>query len=116
MACATSSWSTALTPSSCGHRTCSHRPSLFWRLDSSSVAPVTHDAGSPTGYVFAGPRLSRASRLQGTHSRASGSMAAMRSSPETTSDVLFDDVGVLRDRDLWLELRAREPENSARGW
>jgi tagatose 1,6-diphosphate aldolase len=43
-------------------------------------------------------------------------MAAMRSSPETTSDVLFDDVGVLRDRDLWLELRAREPENSARGW
>ena len=43
-------------------------------------------------------------------------MAAMRSSPETTSDVLFDDVGVLRDRDLWLELRAREPENPARGW
>ena len=30
--------------------------------------------------------------------------------------MLLDDVGVLRDRDLWLELRAREPENPARGW
>jgi predicted acetyltransferase len=49
-------------------------------------------------------------------SRAIGSVAAMRSSSETISDALFDDVGVLRDRDLWLELRAREPENSARGW
>ena len=26
------------------------------------------------------------------------------------------DVGILRDRDLWLELRAREPANEARGW
>jgi predicted acetyltransferase len=29
---------------------------------------------------------------------------------------LLDDVGALRDRDLWLELRAREPANPARGW
>lgn len=29
---------------------------------------------------------------------------------------LLDDIGVLRDRDLWLELRAREPANPARGW
>lgn len=43
-------------------------------------------------------------------------MAAMKSSPETISDALFDDFGVLRDRDLWLELRAREPENASRGW
>lgn len=28
----------------------------------------------------------------------------------------FEDVGALRDRDLWLELRAREPANAARGW
>lgn len=26
------------------------------------------------------------------------------------------DIGKLRDRDLWLELRAREPANPARGW
>jgi tagatose 1,6-diphosphate aldolase len=29
---------------------------------------------------------------------------------------LLDDIGTLRDRDLWLDLRAREPENPARGW
>lgn len=29
---------------------------------------------------------------------------------------LFDDIGVLRDRDLWLEVRAREPANAVRGW
>jgi len=34
----------------------------------------------------------------------------------TISTALLDDVGVLRDRDLWLDLRAREPENPARGW
>jgi predicted acetyltransferase len=30
--------------------------------------------------------------------------------------MLFDDIGVLRDRDLWLELRARDPANATRGW
>jgi len=40
----------------------------------------------------------------------------MTSRTETISTTLFDDVGVLRDRDLWLELRAREPENPTRGW
>jgi tagatose 1,6-diphosphate aldolase len=29
---------------------------------------------------------------------------------------LLDDVGMLRDRELWLELRSREPANKARGW
>jgi predicted acetyltransferase len=29
---------------------------------------------------------------------------------------LFDDIGVLRDRDLWLELRGRDPANVTRGW
>ena len=29
---------------------------------------------------------------------------------------LLEDIGILRDRDLWLELRAREPANPARGW
>jgi tagatose 1,6-diphosphate aldolase len=43
-------------------------------------------------------------------------MAAIKGSHDTSGDVLFDDVEVLRDRDLWLELRAREPENPARGW
>ena len=37
-----------------------------------------------------------------------------RSVPISTT--LLDDVGVLRDRDLWLDLRAREPENPVRGW
>jgi tagatose 1,6-diphosphate aldolase len=32
------------------------------------------------------------------------------------STLLDEDVGTLRDRDLWLELRAREPANPARGW
>lgn len=40
----------------------------------------------------------------------------MTSRTETISTTLLDDVGVLRDRDLWLELRAREPENAMRGW
>ena len=30
--------------------------------------------------------------------------------------LLDEDVGTLRDRDLWLELRARDPASSARGW
>jgi tagatose 1,6-diphosphate aldolase len=29
---------------------------------------------------------------------------------------LFDDIGTFRDRDLWLDLRAREPANPLRGW
>src|SRR5215204_4797163 len=29
---------------------------------------------------------------------------------------LLDEIGTFRDRDLWLELRAREPENPVRGW
>ena len=29
---------------------------------------------------------------------------------------LLDEIGTFRDRDLWLELRAREPEHPARGW
>jgi predicted acetyltransferase len=29
---------------------------------------------------------------------------------------LLDDIETLRDRDLWLELRAREPANPARKW
>lgn len=29
---------------------------------------------------------------------------------------LLEDVGLLRDRDLWLELRAREPANEKRGF
>jgi len=29
---------------------------------------------------------------------------------------LLDDIGLLRDRDLWLELRAREAANEKRGW
>lgn len=29
---------------------------------------------------------------------------------------LLDDVGPFRDRDLWLELRAREPANPVRSW
>ena len=28
----------------------------------------------------------------------------------------FEDISTLRDRDLWLELRAREPAIPARGW
>jgi tagatose 1,6-diphosphate aldolase len=40
----------------------------------------------------------------------------MTTRTEAISTTLLDDVGVLRDRDLWLELRAREPENAARGW
>ena len=40
----------------------------------------------------------------------------MTTRTETISTTLLDDIGVLRDRDLWLELRAREPENPARGW
>lgn len=30
--------------------------------------------------------------------------------------ILFDDLGPLRDRDLWLDLRARDPAYPARGW
>jgi tagatose 1,6-diphosphate aldolase len=29
---------------------------------------------------------------------------------------LFEDVGTLRDRDLWLDLRTREPADPLRGW
>ena len=43
-------------------------------------------------------------------------MATMQNRPATISTTLLEDVGVLRDRDLWLELRAREPENPPRGW
>ena len=34
----------------------------------------------------------------------------------TISTALLDDVGAFRDRDLWLDLRAREPANPTRGW
>lgn len=30
--------------------------------------------------------------------------------------MLLDDIGSLRDRDLWLDLRARDPAFPARGW
>jgi tagatose 1,6-diphosphate aldolase len=40
----------------------------------------------------------------------------MQNRQATISGVLLEDIGVLRDRDLWLELRAREPENPVRGW
>jgi tagatose 1,6-diphosphate aldolase len=40
----------------------------------------------------------------------------MQNRQATISAVLLEDIGVLRDRDLWLELRAREPENPVRGW
>jgi len=29
---------------------------------------------------------------------------------------LLEDIGTFRDRDLWLDLRAREPANTTRGW
>jgi tagatose 1,6-diphosphate aldolase len=40
----------------------------------------------------------------------------MPSNQATVTTALLDDVGPLRDRDLWLELKAREPENPVRGW
>lgn len=40
----------------------------------------------------------------------------MRASPARTTMTLLDDIGPLRDRDLWLELRAREPAIPARDW
>jgi len=40
----------------------------------------------------------------------------MQNRQATISGVLLEDIGILRDRDLWLELRAREPENPVRGW
>jgi predicted acetyltransferase len=43
-------------------------------------------------------------------------MTAIQGRQPTINTALLDDVGILRDRDLWLELRAREPENPARGW
>jgi len=43
-------------------------------------------------------------------------MATMQNRPAIISTTLLEDVGPMRDRDLWLELRAREPENPARGW
>ena len=43
-------------------------------------------------------------------------MAAMQDRQATVNTALLDDIGILRDRDLWLELRAREPENPVRGW
>ena len=43
-------------------------------------------------------------------------MATMQNRPAIISTTLLEDVGPMRDRDLSLELRAREPENPARGW
>ncbi len=43
-------------------------------------------------------------------------MATMQNRPAIIITTLLEDVGPMRDRDLWLELRAREPENPARGW
>jgi predicted acetyltransferase len=43
-------------------------------------------------------------------------MATMQNRPAIISTTLLEDVGPMRDRDLWLELRIREPENPARGW
>jgi len=43
-------------------------------------------------------------------------MATMQNRPAIISTTLLEDVGPMRDRDLWLELRAREPEDPARGW
>ena len=40
----------------------------------------------------------------------------MQNRSATICTALLEDVGALRERDLWLELRAREPENPARGW
>src|SRR6185369_9004788 len=45
-----------------------------------------------------------------------GGMATMQNRRAIISTTLLEDVGPLRDRDLWLELRVREPENPARGW
>jgi len=43
-------------------------------------------------------------------------MATMQNRPAIISTTLLEDVGPMRDRDLWLELRIREPENPTRGW
>ena len=43
-------------------------------------------------------------------------MATMQNRPAIITTTLLEDVGPMRDRDFWLELRAREPENPARGW
>jgi len=43
-------------------------------------------------------------------------MTGMQNQPETISPSFLDDVGLLRDRELWLELRALEPANPKRGW
>ena len=43
-------------------------------------------------------------------------MAIMQNRPVMITTTLIEDVGHLRDRDLWLELRALEPEKPARGW
>ena len=43
-------------------------------------------------------------------------MTAIQGRQATISTTLLDDVGILRDRDLWLELRALEPANPKRGW
>ena len=40
----------------------------------------------------------------------------MQNRPAIISTTLLEDVGPMRDRDLWLELRIREPENPTRGW
>jgi predicted acetyltransferase len=40
----------------------------------------------------------------------------MPNHPAIISTRLLEEVGSMRDRDLWLELRAREAENPARGW
>ena len=54
--------------------------------------------------------------VQSVRVRVSGTMASMKGSSDTITSTLFDDVGVLRDRDLWLELRGRDVENASRGW
>jgi len=43
-------------------------------------------------------------------------MATTQNRLAIISTTLLEDVGPMRDRDLWLELRAREPENPVRGW
>jgi len=43
-------------------------------------------------------------------------MATTQNRLAIISTTLLENVGPMRDRELWLELRAREPENPVRGW
>lgn len=63
--------------------------------------------------VEAVPSYRRRRRAAGT------TLPGARPRRETSTGVtllLLEDPGILRDRDLWLELRARDPANPARGW